>query len=835
MIVSKHLIGVSGFALCVLLTSCGSGDSSSEGPSENPAYGSANAVGESSAGNISGRVADGYIKGASVCVDMNDSNTCDEGEPTAVTGDGGAYDLTLPVGAEDKAIVASIPATAIDEDTGEPIGKALVFSAPADKPEFVSPITTLVHHQLRSNPSLSVDDAEAAVKLELGVSDENISLFDDFVAGANNANTETKDEFRYLHDTARVVTSMMKDIETQVGQAAVSKGIDVVGDVDTQQAIRELVRTQVRELLPEIARRVTELASTESEPTDGENASSGLNPEQIAQSLRPEGVKDFVEERIDAALEQATVQQLDLKVLLAEGLFVLEIECHETSYLGSSSADACEAYYTDVQLTSAEDELITDEYTFDEISASWQKNVDDGDNHPRNLVLDSGQWNALEVPGAGADPIHFAADGSATLTDAQGETRLSAVTRDLSAKSVQSHLFASNANPEWFDLVAQEDFFPAGAQAHVVSLKTRKSPYVLFNNPPVSEYGADPLCGLNHSNCNLISSDVSYTGDEETLPTYASLMDIQRDSLFSVDLRALWNSFGPALFVTLTGESGDDGAYPQAGVVTWVLPHEQGARTYGEDIQLAQLSELDQCYKDLDVLIEKAPANTGQPDDDDYFITHIVPAEENCALLEQMHYTQFEPAAALPATESTLDTMNPEFLTKPLDISNPEMEACFELLTGIEAQGPAGTEPSDYEEFDHVVEEKTAECFTFGNKTPIDPATQTQSETEEIDELGQVIALGAGSPYTPAASKTRITSAWEMIQVDGVSMLLIHLPDAFRFNTDDNQQAFILSEHDGYVRLGVQLPEIEVREQTVYNRIAFDTLRYLIEAGPDSL
>jgi len=386
----KNVLTASGITLAVLVSACGSGGSSSgtnsETPLTNNAIDNGNALGESSARTISGKVADGYIKGASVCVDMNDSNTCDEGEPTAVTGDGGAYDLTLPVGAEDKAIVASIPATAIDEDTGEPIGKALVFSAPADKPEFVSPITTLVHHQLRSNPSLSVDDAEAAVKLELGVSDENISLFDDFVAGANNANAETKDEFRYLHDTARVVTSMMKDIETQVGQAAVSKGIDVVGDVDTQQAIRELVRTQVRELLPEIARRVTELASTESGPTEGESASPGLNPEQIAQSLRPEGVKDFVEERIDAALEQGTVQQLDLKTILSEGQFALELDCwpeHDDDTF--SKEESCEVSYIDIQLAASGDTLITEMYEYQASTTIWEKDEEeDGSDYDRS-------------------------------------------------------------------------------------------------------------------------------------------------------------------------------------------------------------------------------------------------------------------------------------------------------------------------------------------------------------------------------------------------------------------------------------------------------------------
>jgi hypothetical protein len=43
---------------------------------------------------LSGKVIDGYIIGATVCLDINSNNKCDAGEPTTTSGENGAW--TLP-------------------------------------------------------------------------------------------------------------------------------------------------------------------------------------------------------------------------------------------------------------------------------------------------------------------------------------------------------------------------------------------------------------------------------------------------------------------------------------------------------------------------------------------------------------------------------------------------------------------------------------------------------------------------------------------------------------------------------------------------------------------
>ena len=43
--------------------------------------------------SFSGKVADGYLAGARVCLDLNDNQTCDDGEPSTVSSSGGAFTI----------------------------------------------------------------------------------------------------------------------------------------------------------------------------------------------------------------------------------------------------------------------------------------------------------------------------------------------------------------------------------------------------------------------------------------------------------------------------------------------------------------------------------------------------------------------------------------------------------------------------------------------------------------------------------------------------------------------------------------------------------------------
>lgn len=131
---------------------------------------------------LGGKVIDGYITGATVCLDLNGNQTCDADEPSTESGAGGAYSLDT-TGLADSAVagayvLVSVPGTARDADDGgktlaEAGKKAFMLYAPvpadaATVGAVVSPLTTLVAQQMISG-GLSVTEATQAIRSRLGL------------------------------------------------------------------------------------------------------------------------------------------------------------------------------------------------------------------------------------------------------------------------------------------------------------------------------------------------------------------------------------------------------------------------------------------------------------------------------------------------------------------------------------------------------------------------------------------------------------------------------------------------------------------------------------------
>ena len=77
-------------AFSVALTACGGGGKDN---AKSPAASTLPTVPTSSV--LSGKVIDGYIEGATVCLDLNNDQICGTGEPVAVTKAGGVYSLKI--------------------------------------------------------------------------------------------------------------------------------------------------------------------------------------------------------------------------------------------------------------------------------------------------------------------------------------------------------------------------------------------------------------------------------------------------------------------------------------------------------------------------------------------------------------------------------------------------------------------------------------------------------------------------------------------------------------------------------------------------------------------
>jgi hypothetical protein len=182
---------------------------------------------------LSGAVIDGYISGATVCLDLNANQTCDGNDRKATSGEKGAYRLDI-TGIDIEVLKAAhlfthIPDSATDSDDSEDgkttlkaAGKA-PFSMLAPMAAYVkadntlrsaviSPLTTLVSHDMLVNDK-PLQGAQNAVRSRLGLSD-TVDLSQDFVA------TKATDLGRSLHQQAQVIAAALGQVAIQTTNAS---------------------------------------------------------------------------------------------------------------------------------------------------------------------------------------------------------------------------------------------------------------------------------------------------------------------------------------------------------------------------------------------------------------------------------------------------------------------------------------------------------------------------------------------------------------------------------------------------------------------------------------
>ena len=139
--------------------------------------------------SLSGKVVDGYLQGAEVCLDTNADKVCDTDK--VFTDANGNYSITHKLTASALAgahVLVQVPDTAKDADDGgktlKEAGKAAFeLLAPAAYPQVVSPLTTLVSEDMLSN-GLTAAEAETKIigTLSLGSGTALLGQQADFVA-----------------------------------------------------------------------------------------------------------------------------------------------------------------------------------------------------------------------------------------------------------------------------------------------------------------------------------------------------------------------------------------------------------------------------------------------------------------------------------------------------------------------------------------------------------------------------------------------------------------------------------------------------------------------------
>lgn len=130
---------------------------------------------------LAGVAVDGYLKGAKVCLDLNDNNACDSGEPEATTDESGRFSMSVDaqVAASHRVLVQVLAGVTVDQDNpGTPIEQGYTLSAPIGKQGVVSPLTTLVAAKMLGGSTQA--DAEAWALTQLGLSDK-AKLYNNYV------------------------------------------------------------------------------------------------------------------------------------------------------------------------------------------------------------------------------------------------------------------------------------------------------------------------------------------------------------------------------------------------------------------------------------------------------------------------------------------------------------------------------------------------------------------------------------------------------------------------------------------------------------------------------
>ncbi|MHC6529815.1 hypothetical protein [Vibrio proteolyticus] len=281
-------------AIALGLAACGSDSSGSEAGNTDG--------GQSATYSLSAKAADGYLVGANACLDINNNKVCDDGEPAAVTGGGGEFSLdalTQTQLEQGVVLIEVVAGQTIDTDNPDVVlSQSYTLSAPPGA-TFVSPLTTLVQHEIENGRSL--EQATASVQETLGLS---LDLGRDYIAAKASAEltAEQQADYETLHRVAQVTASIMADNHEGLAQVAAGEGISA-------KALASLINEEVSRVLTTV---VNEIA-TAGDQFAAHTIASGINRDHIGLD------RSNLVEKIKAHQADKQAVSADLAKLLSSG------------------------------------------------------------------------------------------------------------------------------------------------------------------------------------------------------------------------------------------------------------------------------------------------------------------------------------------------------------------------------------------------------------------------------------------------------------------------------------------------------------------------------------
>ena len=408
--------------------------------------------------SVNGVVSDGYLQGAVVFLDTKGTKKYDGVAPKAVTDANGKYTLEN-VSAADLAkypIVVEVPAGAVDADRGA-VTKPYVLQAPPGKPDFVSPLTTLVQQEVEKN-GVTPDQAEATVKNNLGLS-ATTSLFKDFKA---NAGAGAGDEYKLAANVAMVVATAIANNKATV-EAAVAATPGITGDQTA--AITKLILETISQQVTTIVQQVLANVNTTTGVLDPTKVSGIVTNSNVAVSTA--NTTDLTQQ---LKIQNATSIPVSFKdAISGTGLFSIDswqngqslVYEYQKILLGAQGTDGT------YPLTEA---------LFNYTNGAWAA-VTSSD---KNYFLTSTGWQLIASDNADQGVVTVNADGTIVWKHktVNYSMNVASTVKDISGVSIQP-LVAPNGIP-----VKSDATFPAGSNAYKQTFTPLQTSYKLSSNSP---------------------------------------------------------------------------------------------------------------------------------------------------------------------------------------------------------------------------------------------------------------------------------------------------------------------------------------------------------------
>ena len=170
---------------------------------------------------VTGKVADGYLVGATVFLDKNGNYQLDAGESSATTDVNGAYTLNIAAADVGKYPILAIATkgVTIDKDTNTAVASTYILSMPAAavsdtvSNNFISPMSTQLREMMETGTYSSMQDAMSALSTRLGLP-SGTNIMTDYMA-TNNSSMHTA-----AQNMARLMGSQMSQVFNASGTSS---------------------------------------------------------------------------------------------------------------------------------------------------------------------------------------------------------------------------------------------------------------------------------------------------------------------------------------------------------------------------------------------------------------------------------------------------------------------------------------------------------------------------------------------------------------------------------------------------------------------------------------